>query len=1838
MRRVRATAFVFIALGMITGCLGRRGDINVTSVFPEDEVEDAFSVIRVRFDKPVVPEISVGEELKALPYRIEPALETAAHYADRETLVIKPLEAMSPATRYTVTLGTPLSQRLTEDVEFSFVRLPLAVKGLYGVDADQTATAPEIAIVFNQPVPAKQVLEGCVLSSAESLHQPGIALSDPEAEGTRIPFTPKEALKKGEKYSFKCEGLRPRPNAVPLEKPFIEKFRVHPTLSVVSFAPKGFSVTPDDLTMSIAFSTPVSEEELKSHVRIAPHEEHFAGGWQRKNNLVYVQSVNVKASTDITVTLEKGLKDEYGQVLEKTQQFRFTTTDAAPSFHMETGATAIEAETDFTLWSRNVKAVDVTCAPVPKAKIVSVLTGNINYNPWYASGENEDEILNWRGFGLKKKAVRLSIEDAKNKWHLSRLDLPAMCGGTGSRGLYLAEFRSDDVEEVKKERGGTYPNRLLGNVTDLGVLVKAGPASGLVWVTSLATGEPVSGASVTLYNMKGKPVFKGASDARGLVSTPGSTALLGHKVEGTEAYEEEEHYGYDYDDDQRIIAVVEKAGDLAVVDGNWEEGIQLWNFNVDADRAVGTTRIRGFIQSDRGIYRPGETVHFKGLVREIAIGKLPAVPEDTSVKVHVEDTSGASVMEKRLTLSGFGGFQFDLTLDEEASLGDYYVTATVEEQTLREQFAVEAFRPVAFEITERNEKQVRVGDRIKLDFTASYLFGQPVKEADVSWSVTKQRHHIRFPKYGDFTFTDNADDEYWYPWYEEDEYEDYDFVADGEETTDKKGHVHFTVKTKAKKSEYPERYQITTSVTDSTDQTVTKRIAVFAHHSDFYLGLHTKQWVQEAKVPFAIKTVALSPTGAPVETDATLTLIRTWWKCKRTKGWYSDCEQKETTIENRPLHISKTAVTEEIVTAELPGDYILRLEGKDGRGKKVVASTSTWVVGKGAAYWREDESVTERMSIVPSKESYRPGETATLVPRVNTENATLLVTLERNGVLDAFIATPNETTGGIEIPITDLHAPNVYATVTLVRGRAKEGEAQGPRFKLGIADLKVSSETHRLRVVVETDREDYEPGDPVTGKIRVVGSDGAPVRAEVSLSVADEGILQLINYQTPDPMKAFYASWGLGVENSTNWNRLARLLDPNFIETEDGADDGGEEEERVRSRFVSSAFWAPALVTDENGEAPFEFVSPDNLTAFRLMAVAADTGSRFGSGDRRIRVNKKLLAKPVLPRFFGQEDKTHIGVVVHNYSDADGEAEVTCEVEGLWIRDKTKKVTVKKGESRRVDFKAQVGRRKDALVRFKVKMGKYFDGFEKRLPVRRPIVTESVTAGEGKGTTAQIPLEWSDDIIGKESEVMVVVDRTGLASLEASLRYLVQYPYGCLEQTLSKLVPLFKVKDLATSLRIEGLRGPKLRAYIRIGVSKILKHQHYNGHFSLWPDSETDPHYTAYALWGLGEARRAKVKVSREAMNRGLDALSKWVNSVDRKLTPGGETATMAMSAFVLADNGRPDSGLNTRLFEARGALPTYGKAFLLRALLRAKAPADQLETLKGEILAQVRENGETAVIKEEGTGLYRYWSSDIRTSAIALTAFLELDRELPVIRKLVEGLKKGRSRDGRWGNTQENLYALVAIAEFARSEARTKTAVTLTLDGKQLVKKTLKGPEVLRWRRSLKWLKGGTLALTSDEPVAYRVALRLARTADQSAPVSQGFSVDREYFDFETDRPVERVKRGQLVKVKLTVHNTEERYFVALVDPLPAGCEAVNSRFDTEVTSDEAEAVGWDHLELHDDRVMAFTDKLWRDATITYLMRATIPGEFTVAPTHVEEMYTPDVYGRTAARRLVVQ
>lgn len=1810
-------------------------DLQVMSYAPEGPVEKA-ELVEIRFDKPVVDDSLVGKPAAPGNVLVTPAVPWRGYWQDRQTLAIEPTDVLAPSTRYQVELTGELARR-TGGFELAFVHRPLAVEGVWGVDREALDPKGDVPLSFNQPVVPAEAAAHCKLVG-EGGETALVAAGDAAATAS-VTLHPQRPLTPAAAYTVTCSGLTGAGGNAPLDKPYLLAVKARPPLAITKITPAGTDVGADEVTLAFSFSTPVSLDVVRKAVKSSPRIRGLDQGYLSGDGKEYKVTADLETETTYTVTVGK-LTDTFGQQLAKPEVHTFRTGNASPRLSMERGIYALEASaTGFPVWSRNIRAFEIECAQIPKDKLVQALTTDMNYDPW--GGNSDDRPIAWKKLAVTPKTTPFK-ETAKNTWRIEEVELGKTCAGTpGARGVFLAEVRSSEIK-LDPARAWWNPrkNRVLANVTDMGVLIKTGTASGLVWVTSLATGAPIAGAKVSVYTPDGKQVWVQLTTADGLVRIPGSALLK--KQKALEPGMQEDGEDWESYRSQRLIAIVEKGPDLAVVDGNWSNGIQIWNFGLPEDRQGGVTKVRGFIQSDRGLYRPGEVVHFKGLAREIAQGLPPRVPAKRKVAIEVQDSRGQSVLTTSAKLSAFGGFAFDMTLGEDASLGDYYVRATVADQVFREKLTVEEFRPASYEVTlATKQKAPRPGERLTFDLDARYLFGAPVADAKVEWNLRKRPHAVRFAGWDEYTFS--ADPHQWW-WYEPSD--DYgDFLSDGAGRSNAQGHLTIAARDSATTFTGPVDYILSANVTDATDQTIGTSMIVTAHKTSMYLGLHANEFVQAVGMPFGVNLVALTPTGARTQTKAKLSFVKSARSCTWTEigaRSFQNCEATDKLMFERDVDIAAGGSHTERINPTEPGEYLIRAETKDDRGNPVIVASEIWVIGKGDAFWSGDEG--DRMTLVASKPSYQAGETARLVAQANLVAPTALITIERDGILEARVTKLASASEGVELVVADAWAPNVFAGVALVQGRQGPGDRNRPLFKMGLVELQVSSAHKQLEVAVSLDADTVRPGDKVSGKIKVTHA-GAPVKAEVSLSVADEGVLQLIAYETPNPMKTFYAAYGLGIDSATSWNRIARLADPESGDPDEGGDAASRGHgQRVRSTFLASAYWAPMLVTDERGEIPFSFTAPDNLTAFRLMAVAADMGDQFGAGEKRLTITKPLMAQPALPRFLRSGDAASVGIVIHNRTDHGGTAVVTAKASGAVLDDARQTVAVPANGEARVRFTAKASENASAAFEFAVALGGEHDAVRVTLPIDRPrvidnrlLVEKPLDAGESwAGTIAA-----TKDVIRSESMLEITVDRSGLGELAPGLRSLVEYPYGCLEQTMSRFIPLVAAKDLAKALDDPTLQGTRANELIRAGVQKVIRHQQGDGLFSLWPQSQTYPHLAAYALWGLTVAQQAGEDVPNDVFDRGIAALQGWANSPG-VLKGNGDGATMAMAAYVMALRHRPDAGLDARLYAMRDGLPKWGQAFLLRALFLAKADAAQIATLEKLIADNTQVVEGKALIRENiaGEEYEMFMTSDVRATAMTLAALLEVDPASPLIEPLAAGLKAERTKVGTWVSTQENLWSLVALSSYARRSATGSTMATVSVGGTPVFKKKVSGAEIASVRIPLSKTTGDDVRIAVDGGAHVTARLREARV-DAGSAIAHGFSIERTYRD-EAGNEATHVKAGALVTIELVVTADANRRWVALVDPLPAGLEIVNPKLGGADAShqpvDWRNAITWDHQDLRDDRVQWFADAVSRGTyRLRYQARATIDGTFTAMPATIEAMYLPDVRGRTARSVITV-
>jgi uncharacterized protein YfaS (alpha-2-macroglobulin family) len=1079
----------------------------------------------------------------------------------------------------------------------------------------------------------------------------------------------------------------------------------------------------------------------------------------------------------------------------------------------------------------------------------------------------------------------------------------------------------------------------------------------------------------------------------------------------------------------------------------------------------------------------------------------------------------------------------------------------------------------------------------------------------------------------------------------------------------------------------------------------------------------------------SVGLTAVDLAGRPVaDVPIAVSLFREEWVATRRpeNPFFVQWERKETPAGEWTV---RSAATEMPLTIPLSagGKFIVRATARDASGRATRTDLFFYATGPGRTPWRSEEN---RIDLTPERQTWKPGEHARILIQSPWERATALLTVEREGVLRHRRFEITSTQDTVDVPVTEADVPNVFVSVVLVKGRtATELAADGtdggrPSFRVGYTQLTIDDASKRLRVEVSADREDYRPRQPARVNVKVAGADGAAVSGEVTLWAMDYGLLSLTGYTTPDVVKAIYAPKPLQVTSEDNRQRLISrqiLMAQGVVggvaggipapsplpagaggggrgggggfaarsSTIDGLMQGplmesvsegsvGEAAPDVRQDFRPLVFWLGSTTTGADGTASTTVTLPDSLTTYRIMAVAGDSRSRFGFGEREIRVNKPLNLLAAFPRFLSKGDRAAFGAVVTNASRTAGQATVTIAsldpATLTFAGPVTRTFPLAAGASEPVRFDALAGASGGARVRVTVRLGADTDAFEMPLVVTAPMRLETVAAYGDTVATATERLALPAGIVPDAGGLRVELASTALVGLGESARYLTEYPYECAEQRASRALALLLSADIGGAFQLSGLKPDAYRSEGVAALNSLYGYQCGDGGFSLWPGScsATSPYLTAYILHVLHVAEGLKVPIDRDSsVNRALNYLQTHL----RQPPPEVQWypvwgASQAYAVKVLAEFGRPPAQDIARLAGVADRLPVFALSYLADAMSAARDRGPRYQDVTRRLANALRIDADRAHVEEvDDAGLVWLWNTNVRATAVVLDGFARRGDDATLVAPLVRWLVAART-NGRWGTTHENATALEALVSYYRAfegevpqmtasvRVGSSTAGAATFAGRSTVAQRVDVPmrDLVRQVTSAT-APALTIAKTGTGRVHYTARVQYLAPEPPEA-VDRGVRVERRYAPFvpDAERPAATTyNAGDLVRVTVTIHLRGEGRYLALTDPLPAGLEPLDGWFQTtasdlarQSTRTTGSGGDWralwrrgtfDHIEKHDDRVVAFATRLGSGKhEFSYLARATTPGTFTAAGARVEAMYAPEMTGRSAAGRVEIR
>lgn len=1718
----------------------------------------------------------------------------------------------------------------------------------------QTGLEPRQAfeLRFNQGVSKAELTKSAALfvTQAGRRQKMSFTVEVPDVHSEKLlVLRPKTPLPPGSQVELALsKDLRGGEGELPSGTERVLRFETYGELAVRSLdcnadTPRG-RCAPNG-SLSLTLSNPVTLRDLKRSLSVEPPLPLRWDSWQGDgdSSAYFDVGASFEAGQSYTIKILGTLRDVYGQELGTDFSRKREFDDHWPRVEVGVSGDFFELATRSAIpvASINVNDYSLFAAPLSPARV----------GEYYAKGERSDDAFSYFRREARISPRRVRPPKTPNRPHEEKVDPAQVLAASGGRGAMLL-----GVEYPSRE--GTVQRVSVVQVTDLAISAKLSrTGSSLVWVTSLSSGAPIEGARVGVRGARSsQPVL---TDRDGFATLP--AGALGPAPEA---------------DGHRTVLMVEKGQDWAF--RRVSDYVGPWRSNVPTD-VFGAPRSYGLLFTERGIYRPGDEVQLKGILRKEAEGGNAVLANQRYVLV-LRSPDWEEMAKYPIVTSAFGTFAKSIEIPATASLGTFRVEVKAhdEEAYAATSFEVAEYRPVEMEARVSSDRPSYVQSaRASFEVSGDYLYGAPMSGAAVTYRVTRSETSWDLPRSEGF-----ATDASVYDSAHPEKAPSSGMITSDEGKLDEKGRLVRPVELALPGQRGPELVSFDAEVTDVSRQTVASSSSAVVHAADLYVGLaYPDPYFVEAPAKLSAKVLVATPDGARAAGKIVKVelLRRRWTLARETSGGSAHSEMR--VLDDVVSSCSATSTTTTASCAldvREAGYYVLLATLKDARGRVARAAVDAYALGAGQSFWRDDDAL--RVELVPDKKQYDVGDTAKILVKSPFKEAEALVTVESDGVLDKRRVKLAGATPTVSVPITDRYRPNAYVSVHLVRPRSAappgggKADVGAPTYRAGHAELRVDPEARRLTVSLSPSKKELRPGETIDVALEVKDARGAGTESEVTVYAVDEGVLSLIGYRTPDPLPVFTAPRPLRTATLESRDSLARvsldLAEALGLGPSKGAEGGGGGADGARRDFRQSAYFNPAVMTGADGKARVSFKLPDGLTTYRLMAVATTPRDRYGYAETRVVASKRLMARPALPRLLRAGDSASAGIVLGAKGFGPANVTVRLTASGVDVQGPTSQsVQLPKDGSLEVRFPLVASHVGAAKLRFDVegRSGAEHekDAVEVQRRVLSPATLETVALYGQTESAAAERLGNLDAVRRDVGSLTLQASSTALVGIDRGFEQLIEYPYGCTEQLASRLLPMLPLRALARDF---GVKLPgDIDAVIARGAADILARQRGDGGFGMWPESrESSPWVSPYATWTLHEARQRGVAVPAHALAAAKQYLRR---QLETQRAPFWR-ATAAFHLDVLATLGAPDPGYMSTLFEERAEMPVFARALLLHAMAVSKQPRADVDTLTRELENGLRVEANRAYFAENlGDDYAVLMDSPARTTAIVLYALLEARPDHPLAARLARGLLAERD-GGTWRSTQETAFSLLALDAYRRAREKVEPDFTTRLwFGKDLLAEfSMSGRSAAAQGKEIPLARLGTgdLAFEKQGPgtLFYEARLRYARKSLPTDALDRGFFVQktlRAVAPSELEKALlgtpgasaSQLPAGSLVVADLVVVTPSPRDYVVIDDPLPAGLEAIDAQLETSAAwtrvpgspADEAPpsyddvASGRGSLpsdyrrELRDDRVLFFADHLPAGVyRYRYLARATTYGRFVVPPTRAEEMYTPEVFGRTGA------
>ncbi len=1376
---------------------------------------------------------------------------------------------------------------------------------------------------------------------------------------------------------------------------------------------------------------------------------------------------------------------------------------------------------------------------------------------------------------------------------------------------------------IEVEGAGKMISRKFFSVTSVGVVAKRSQYSMFTYVTHLAENKPIKGASVVVFDstpekkqyrysthpykppkriedLPVKILKKGKTDSNGVF---------------TYRMKSRKHY---------TVLVIGEDGSYALC-------------STGSPSAFDREKNKYFIYTDRPVYRAGDTVFYKVVGKERKRRFMPLDGQKLHYRIINRDFN-STVDEGQLTLDQWGTFHGKIAMAADARLGEYDIRVGPSKKNLYAagRYYMEQYRKPEFKIDITPSKPYFTnGDTVEFKVETKYFFGAPLKNGLVRYRFYETRMR-------------DTDTTYWW----EEDYpsrESYNRIRlEGEKYLNDEGVA--VLRFDSGNYPYDRKITLEATVMDKSNISITSSNSVKVGRGEYYIKINPDQnfYADNEKKKIEIQT--LSHTGDPIRAGVNLDLYRYVWKPL----------QRVYVHEKRPL-FSKKITTDKKgrATVELPrkfsyyGEFDLVAESTDRYNNRINANRIIWVYSKQGG---EIKSKLKNLELTVDKTSLKePGRITCLVKSRFTDSYVCL-TLEGRDVYHSRVVKMKGNITPVTFEVKPEYAPNFYLTATMQRKRA---------LYTSRVDIELPVAETGLSIEMKNDKKVYKPGEKATVHIKVTDKNGNPLKADLSLAAVDEAIYQIRPDHTPKMQDFFYtkiSNWVL-----TSYSYPIHIL----------AGAAKEGKVKIREKFEDTAFWKGKIRTDDAGRASVTFTLPDNLTVWRLTARGHDRQGRVGEHKSEFQVTQDLIARIGRPRFAVEGDTMGIiGIVNSNTKRGLKEVKTTMQINGKKVvADNPVKISLPGFGSSREYYTTTIPEDKKKLTMEYTAIAdpSASDALRLHVPVQRRGVNYKLYGTGDMANNSKIviqPLKDSTDFDFIPESVTIQVNPSPVIQMLRATEYLMKYPYGCIEQTINRFLPAMAVYRLAErqgyGALLSGKSTKELHAKVDSGISRLQQLQNSDGSWGWWYGDRGNGFVTGYILSGFMLAQKNGYAISKNTIDKGVAAVARMLKY--RQVSHDA----MAYLLYVYALHGKWDQKAYEYCTD-KLAMNPYQLAYMVRAL----AKADGIKELKSERKQKLRKDLKKflAALKEkqelDGRGIYwpsvgsQQWGwpgGRAEITAHVLSALVETGDTTSLVSRAVRSLTK-RGKGGAWNSTKETATVIFALGDYIDSigaAPKTSGKVAFTLDGKHLteyaydlsgnvdMKDFTKTLPLEGERRvpaftveaagdtgrdlsyevvingTLKFKDAGVLSLFKSETRSVNALSNGIQIARSFSYVTRVKDIHHnEYLVPQNIDDKRELKIGDELLVKVRFVASDDFEYLVLEDYLPAGFEVVNENaYDGYQPYVNAER--WDN------RMVFFFNSIQKGKyfEIAYIIRAELPGTFSVKPSRMECMYEPTIQG----------